>query len=338
MSCSERVPEQKTWHYAVCLICCVLFVLTQWYLPENPAEVAKHAFRISRGVVIALDAEEGGRVVTDAQRWLHIKNMTSMHAINGSLALENANDFLPLYTRYLLRYGRHDHMQLGNAAMLGCLLSHVEVWRRYVGPNETIAVFEEDARLDETSSERMRQLSLDMRLYDWDMIMLESGHVTTTGEWVNVGTQASRCKVPSECTWFGTRGYIVKYEGVQKLLRRVDPIIVQVDALIGLAASEEGLKLFWTKSDIAHASHIRPSTIWDGCLKCMLPAGHIMFYVGLCFILLFGLVSCILWFYSCVICTTKAILVARGGGGGGNNDDTAMTTTMKCECLKTGAV
>ena len=51
---------------------------------------------------------------------------------------------LPLHTRHLLRSGRCDHTQIGNAAMLGCLLSHMQAWR-LVRPGERVAILEEVA-------------------------------------------------------------------------------------------------------------------------------------------------------------------------------------------------
>ena len=51
---------------------------------------------------------------------------------------------LPLHTRHLLRNGRCDHTQIGNAAMLGCLLSHMQAWR-LVRPGERVAILEEVA-------------------------------------------------------------------------------------------------------------------------------------------------------------------------------------------------
>lgn len=70
--------------------------------------------------------------------------------------------------------GRHDHMQLSTPAMLGCLLSHMQIWQSVL-PNEIVAVFEEDAYLDEVSAARMHALSRDLHSIPWDVLLLESG-------------------------------------------------------------------------------------------------------------------------------------------------------------------
>ncbi len=124
-------------------------------------------------------------------------------------------------------------MQLSTPAMLGCLLSHVEVWRAVL-PNETVAVFEEDAYIDRLSAERMHFLSRDMRaIQAWDVLLLESGQrLIATGEWEHIGDFAATCLSANRstkplCTWFGTRGYLITHDGAQHLLRHVYPISVQ---------------------------------------------------------------------------------------------------------------
>ena len=71
-------------------------------------------------------------------------------------------------------------MQLATAPMLGCLLSHMEIWAS-VGPNETVAVFEEDAYIDQVSVHRLALLLADLRGVPWNILMLESGSMLATG-------------------------------------------------------------------------------------------------------------------------------------------------------------
>lgn len=165
-------------------------------------------------------------------------------------------------------------MQLSTPAMLGCLLSHIRLWESVL-PNETIAVFEEDAYIDRVSSERMHSLSYDMRgIASWDVLMLESGQrLISSGEWQYIGDLAATCSSNSTpCTWFGTRGYLITYSGAQHLLRHVYPISVQVDALMGLvAAFSPGFNMYWTRENIAHIRLFHISSVWDACIKCYLP-------------------------------------------------------------------
>ena len=126
-------------------------------------------------------------------------------------------------------------MQLSTPAMLGCMLSHLQIWRS-VRPHEMIAVFEEDAYIDRVSAQRMAALSRDMASVGstWDVLLLESGHsLIATGRWRHIGEYAATCNrsLDSPCTWFGTRGYLITHSGAQHLLRHAYPISVQVFAL-----------------------------------------------------------------------------------------------------------
>jgi hypothetical protein len=182
--------------------------------------------------------------------------------------------------------GRHDHMQLSTPSMLGCLLSHIQIWQT-IQPNEIIAVFEEDAFLDKVSAERMHALSDDMKEIQWDLILLESGHgLIATGEWQHIGKYATTCSNKTQCTWFGTRGYLITHSGAQQLLRHTYPISVQVDALMGLlAAFSPDFKMYWTRENIAHLQLFHVSAIWDACFKCYLPTSPVLYILCILYIL-----------------------------------------------------
>ena len=165
--------------------------------------------------------------------------------------------------------------------------------------------------LDATSTDRIRALWQDLhQTAAWDLIMLESGQATSTGEWLYVGDVAATCAYKwqkqehkslyhyyyeyytsnnnnnwtsgSICTWQGSRGYLVTHRGAQMLLRHAHPMMVQVDALMGLVATfEPGFGMFWPRVDVVHKNLLRMSTIWDGCLKCYVPGTSVFFLVML---------------------------------------------------------
>jgi GR25 family glycosyltransferase involved in LPS biosynthesis len=190
-------------------------------------------------------------------------------------------------------------MQLSTPAMLGCLLSHIHIWKG-IQPNEIVAVFEEDAYLDEVSGSRMRGLSNDMRAIPWDVLLLESGHgLISSGKWMHIGEYAATCGSSSSlyikpenrskpCTWFGTRGYLITYNGAQRLLHYAFPISVQVDALMGLvAAFSRDFRMYWTRENIAHLQLFRITSVWDGCIKCYMPTSPIHYFIALVVMALF---------------------------------------------------
>lgn len=246
-------------------------------------------FNISDAYIIALDTS-ANELQTQVKCHLHIPHVHLFAAINGTRALLQLPT-LPLYTRFLFAIkARHDHMQLSSDAMLGCLLSHMAIWR-LVLPGAIVAVFEEDGVVDAVSAQRLAILERDLADSRWDLLMLESGQFTATGKWRAVGQIAATCA--TLCTWQGSRGYLVSYRGAQALLRFAEPIMVQVDALMGLvAAFEPGFRMYWTLSDVVHPSRMRMSTIWDACIKCYLPPGAHLFYVACSLLLFCGCLYC----------------------------------------------
>jgi len=194
-----------------------------------------------------------------------------------------------------MKTGRSDHMQLSNPSMLGCLLSHISLWEN-IHENEVVMILEEDSHVDIQSSIVMKHLFHDMSAIHWDVIMLESGHFIASGKWVTVGDYAATCAVSNVtaniCTWFGTRGYLITYEGAQKLLAHTFPVHVQIDAYMGLlAAFDPDFKMFWTRENVVHQRLFHVSKVWDGCLKCYMPTTG-LFYVVALFVSIYNVYLC----------------------------------------------
>jgi GR25 family glycosyltransferase involved in LPS biosynthesis len=206
-------------------------------------------------------------------------------AVNGTEAAANVT--LPLYTRMTLAAGRNDHMQLGSAAMLGCLLSHIAIWRHLLlqEEGEEALILEEDAQLDVVSAQRLTQLLTDVRDEPWDVLLLETGHLTVSGATRTVGELGRTWQTPGDATqnrWTGTRGYVLKRRGAEVLMRHADELDVQVDALLGMAVVFDGLRMVWPWANIAHPTLWRPSTVqsWDPCLKCFTPIDSGRYVLG----------------------------------------------------------
>jgi hypothetical protein len=162
----------------------------------------------------------------------------------------------------------------------------VAVWRRFLAsPYSTVAVFEEDARLDAHSAEVLWELDQDLtraRLPSWSILMLESGHTYSGHPYEPLGRQLRRC-AGGDCSWYGTRGYVLTRGGAETLLRHAHPVTVQVDSLICLAARlEPGFVMLWTGTNVAGSS-MAPSTLFDGCVKCYMPIARwtYVMYIGL---------------------------------------------------------
>ena len=228
---------------------------------------------ITRCVIIALDVLS----VVDLQEGVlqHMTpNVSVMQAINGTEAMWLTKDTLPLYTRFLIQNGRQNHVQIGNSAMIGCLLSHIKVWRD-IQPGETVMVVEEDAVVDTVSAVRLAQVVVDIGGDPWDVIRLDAGQLIDTGESVYLGSgMVARCAHGKSCVRFGTRGYLLNFKAAQVLLRYSTPVIMQVDALLSIVATYtpwEDFRLYWATANVVSASHFRRSTVYDWCVvQCFL--------------------------------------------------------------------
>lgn len=248
--------------------------------------------------VISLDQTQGEAVAEMARTFLHIDKATVFEGLNATQALAVYQSRLPLYTQWLIgTQSRHDHMQLGTGPMLGCLASHVQLWEQLAQAEEEeeVVVLEEDALLSEASTQLFQKIRREMLLVEWDIVMLEKGQIISRGQWEPVGTVLQTCRQGTLCNWFGTRGYILSKRGALKLLKHVHPIVVQVDALIGLvAAFDRSFKMYWPREDLvqldygSHVRHLRVSRVWDACIKCYMPTQPTFYLIIPCLLLLYG--------------------------------------------------
>lgn len=190
---------------------------------------------------------------------------------------------LPLYTQYLIDFGRHSHMEVSNTAMIGCFQSHVNVWRQV---NETSLVLEEDGYLAVDFASAWAALHAEHNESHWDVVML-GGRVehAANGATEAFGKHTRRC-APSRCTWFGTRGYAVSAAGARKLLAHLEPVVVQVDAYIALLNMYRGddFVMLWSARELVHQKQLYLTKVWDFCLKCYVPTSPVFL---ICMIALF---------------------------------------------------
>jgi hypothetical protein len=120
-------------------------------------------------------------------------------------------DSLPLYTRYLMENGRHDHHQVSTIGMVnifsysrtkltrlnliarpyeqvGCYLSHVRALEM-MKPGDVFAVFEEDAHFAANGPSKLKQLHnfIERTALAYDVIMIGINRIPSpSGETTNM--------------------------------------------------------------------------------------------------------------------------------------------------------
>jgi hypothetical protein len=267
----RRPTVGDAWRFTGCL--CVVFAWnlcfrsTLFRIPLlSPAALSVEPIR--HGFFISL-VDEYIDTVAAIERGGIVPNVTVVRAVNASL--DFIDESMPLYTRYVLSRGRSDHMQLGSRAAAGCLLSHGRVWRRIIALNTTAIVFEEDVVVAKDSASLLRGVLKSVENVSWGILMLDPGHVNVNGEWNAVTPVVSNCS--TTCEWFGTRVYAIRPHVAKILLDHMEPVIVQVDALITLVATYHPsvVRMHWTNVRIFPPFMLRRSTVNDWCIKCFLP-------------------------------------------------------------------
>lgn len=165
-----------------------------------------------------------------------------------------------------------------------------------------------------------------------------SGEITS----LPVGDGLELVECHKNCAVWGTRGYIITYEGAQKMLKHAYPIQTQIDALLSLVARyDKSFRLFWTNEDIALGpallaivADINYSKVQDHCLKCHLPNDNIVYLTAIPgFLIILGLflaVHCRSTRNANGVALDPAFPPKGGVVSSGKTDDLASSPTLTC--------
>ena len=253
-------------HYYLAMLLLIIYALyalkginRQHNEHMDPEQTAKGGKLIPRkAFVIALDKDSVVELSQSINRTLQV-NPQVIIADKGGKHKKN----LHIFTRYMMDTGRVDHKLIGNLAMVGCLMSHVKIWRTLTEP---AFIFEEDAVLDVfLTRDLMATIMYEASAHNWSTLML-------TKKWDNkegvtaISPHLTSCK---SCNWYGTAAYIITPAGASILLEYHLPLLVQVDSLISLANTyDERFKLLRVNRDAVTVLPNRQSTIQTPCPKC----------------------------------------------------------------------
>ncbi len=257
--------------YAVlCLltIACVYIQTTKLTRRLSPYTVSpdSEAFRIgstlfpAQAYVIALEETHGTALSARFQAALSV----STHFIQADTGRNHSNA-THLFTRYMMDTERVDHKLIGNAAMIGCLMSHVQIWRAITEP---VFIFEEDAVLGNETRAMIAHQLYEARMFNWSILMLTTrAQSNLKGAVTDISPLLATC---TACDWFGTRGYIITPAGAAILLEYHTPLLLQVDGLISLVNSyDDRFQMIWVRDDTIRSIPDRPSTIQTkACPRC----------------------------------------------------------------------
>jgi GR25 family glycosyltransferase involved in LPS biosynthesis len=235
---------------------------------RHPPHRDQHAIRLGRELfpkiayVIALDDMLGVKLAISINESLQVNT----HFVQADRGVRHGKN-LHLFTRYMMDTGRVDHKLIGNYAMVGCLMSHVKIWRNLTEP---AFIFEEDAVLDgENTRDLIASQLYEASAFNWSVLMLTQRYWFGSVD-DDVSIISPLLATCTSCRWYGTRGYIITPVGASILLEYYLPLLVQVDGIIALAnAYDDRFRMLWVLDPTVLQVSFRASTIQTTpCPKC----------------------------------------------------------------------
>jgi len=200
------------WIFLTLLIILIFIILLTRSRTQKPPE-------ITRAVVINLDSKPSRlRVTTQEYNNSDLSTRVPLERFSAVVGADlDITEHLDQTTqRELLEIEnvgyRTKHHQLTRGA-IGCYLSHLEVYKK-VKPGEIVLVLEDDIKIKPDALE-----SIVWPMGYWDILLL--GH--------NVLKKKDNGDVKS---FWGTCGYLITYEGAQKIIKKNHPIDCQIDTYL----------------------------------------------------------------------------------------------------------
>lgn len=165
------------------------------------------------------------------------------NAVNGSAIDLEKDTRVSLRTQRNIReHVRRDHEELNSAGGIGCYLSHVEIWKKFLETGEDYAiVFEDDAIVENGFVEKLRTCMKDVTLLPKKP---DYWHFAEPGWWAYDAKGMPRPEYNKDKnvgpwllnTYSCTTGYLVTKRGAQILLDHAFPIDMQVDSYIWMCS------------------------------------------------------------------------------------------------------
>lgn len=187
------------------------------------------------------------------------------------------DDRISLLTkRNIVKKTRRAHEELSTPGGVGCYLSHVNLWQKFLTESSAPAmlVFEDDVKLTEDSYKNLQSLFDKSNIlknptaYDF-CILSPSSHPKYTTRILNYKDDSNLDKLTSFTTLVG---YVITRKGAEKILPLVFPIESHIDQFIGICSNMNLLDVCAPKSKI-FKYNASASDIYDngGCELCDVP-------------------------------------------------------------------
>jgi len=177
----------------------------------------------------------------------NMKNVQRMSAVDAKTFVAHEHPSISLLSSHnILKGMRRSHYEIDSAGAVGASLSHIKAWE-YAQNSSAPAtiIFEDDAVIPADFNERLDKIvdDLDALNSDWDVVTFYN---------TPYGNGQSGCAVePKEKPWhtctslMGAHAYMISRRGAARLLKRVYPIEMHVDAYIAFMSRMGHIKMMW---------------------------------------------------------------------------------------------
>ena len=130
--------------------------------------------------------------------------------------------------------------------MIGCYLSHINIYAKNVNQSNLVLIFEDDAKFNINLSDFIKGFKNIPD--DWDIILLGTVQIFEYG---NENQSDLFRKVTK---FWGTQGYLINNSGMQKMLKYYKPINNQIDFRMGELSANNLLNVYAYKDNAIYQS------------------------------------------------------------------------------------
>ncbi len=207
------------------------------------------------------------------------EHMQRFIGVDGSKIDIMKDDRITLLTkRNIMKKTRRAHEELSTKGGVGCYLSHVQLWQKFLNESHSSAmlVFEDDVKLSEDSYKNLQYLLVSSPIlqntneYDFCILSPSSNPIYTSRSVEFKGDK----KLDRLNNFTCLVSYIITRRGAEKILPLVFPIESHIDGFISVCSSMNILNVCAPKKKMFYYN-ITKSNIYDndGCDICDIKPG-----------------------------------------------------------------
>ena len=192
------------------------------------------------------------------------ESIQAFDAVVGSNLKNEASNILSVWQQYILNQNlnRKNHEHFSTWGAVGCYLSHCMLWKKMIEENMSrIIIFEDDVEFVYNLPYEIQKRA-DSIPSNFDVFFM--------GCWRRFDSQFDPINeyVDRVRTFAGLQAYVISLEGAKKLLEKVFPIEVQIDAYMSMMNVLHDMKFYSFTKELAGQLMFKFSSVQSKCEGC----------------------------------------------------------------------